>query len=278
MQSLIARSTKVLLQSTAFITPVFKRCLATTTTSATTGTVEDTKVTFEPPLNEGLGAEPVKKIGGRKRPIKVAERIASLMEKAVEQDEPHFKVGGKLSYFPRELVTLLPPIAKHTPYQARFRVPLTFNKLDLRDYLYHIYGLRAYNITVQLTRPVFLAQPKGKKLTTSQQKIMTIDMDEPFIWPAKEFEEHQKDMLVEEKVHRDASLFIQEQAFRKGSDHFKPIKNLFDGVGGATEPIAQPFVSALSYRQLKNEKLNSAKLKQEKSKLDNIESLINRGL
>jgi large subunit ribosomal protein L23 len=33
-----------------------------------------------------------------------------------------------------------------SPYHARFLVPLDFSKYDLRDYLYHAYNVKSFNI------------------------------------------------------------------------------------------------------------------------------------
>lgn len=75
--------------------------------------------------------------------INVSEKIYKWTKAGIEQGKEHFKVGGNKVYFPKARIILLRPNAKHTPYQAKFIVPKSFNKLDLRDYLYHIYGLKS---------------------------------------------------------------------------------------------------------------------------------------
>ena len=81
---------------------------------------------------------------------RVSDRIMELSRESVAKGEPHFRVGNKQLFFPKARIILLRPNAKHTPYQAKFIVPKSFNKLDLRDYLFHLYGLRAMNVTTQL--------------------------------------------------------------------------------------------------------------------------------
>jgi large subunit ribosomal protein L23 len=72
-----------------------------------------------------------------------------------------------------------------SPYHARFLVPLDFSKYDLRDYLYHAYNVKCFNIrsyvkqmpirdTVQQPRHWF--RPDSKK-------YMTVEMEQPFVWP-----------------------------------------------------------------------------------------------
>ncbi len=46
---------------------------------------------------------------------------------------------------------MLPPKRIFSPYFATFQVPLRFNKLDLRDYLYHAYGVEVRSVRSWLT-------------------------------------------------------------------------------------------------------------------------------
>ncbi|GEQ72169.1 hypothetical protein JCM33374_g5855 [Metschnikowia sp. JCM 33374] len=56
--------------------------------------------------------------------------------------------------------------------------------MDLRDYLWHVYGLRALNVTVQLLHAPFTRGNEDlARHRAPQYKKMTIDMEEPFIWP-----------------------------------------------------------------------------------------------
>jgi large subunit ribosomal protein L23 len=102
-----------------------------------------------------------------------------------------FRAKLTLSCSPKFIVGLikepsLPPIF------AKFRVPLWFNKLDLRDFLFHCYNVRAFNIRSNVVqRPI--EQFEDYKGTTRKRwhrrqalKFMIIEMDKPFIWPEVE--------------------------------------------------------------------------------------------
>lgn len=142
----------------------------------------------------------------------------------VAEGRPHFKVGQNEIYLPKARISLLRPNAKHSPYQAKFLVPRNFNKLDLRDYLWHIYGLRALNITVQLLHAKWergirdLGRYRG-----TQYKKMTIDMEEPFIWP--ELPEEAKGFS--EDIENQRKLIESKNG--AGSDKDKPT-DAYDGL------------------------------------------------
>ncbi|KAK3078226.1 hypothetical protein LTS18_008110, partial [Coniosporium uncinatum] len=100
-----------------------------------------------------------------------------------------FRVGGKQVFLPNfEIILMRTP--KLSPYQAKFEVPLDFNKLDLRDYLWSAYNVHA------LTVRSFIQQSKVRQDKASStrpiarrwhrprsRKFMTIEMERPFIWP-----------------------------------------------------------------------------------------------
>lgn len=171
------------------------------------------------------------KKAGKPVPIKhrgrndfVSRRNLARFNDEIATGEPHFKVGKNKVYFPKGRVCLLRPNAKHTPYQAKFLVPRNFNKMDLRDYLWHLYGLRALNVTVQLLHAKFtrgwndLARYRGP-----QFKKMTIDMAEPFVWP-----ELPPDANSFSSITDDQREIIQVKN-SAGSNKNKPIK-AFDGL------------------------------------------------
>lgn len=128
---------------------------------------------------------------GRPIPIKyrsksdeIARRNYERYQDEVATGQPHFRMGERKIYFPKARICLLRPNAKHTPYQAKFLVPRNFNKMDLRDYLWNVYGLRALNVTTQLLHARFSRGPDDHaRYRGPQFKKMTIDMEEPFIWP-----------------------------------------------------------------------------------------------
>ncbi|KAM9897615.1 hypothetical protein OXX79_006777 [Metschnikowia pulcherrima] len=144
--------------------------------------------------NEIFPAEAIKEkylAAGKPVPLKfknksdaIARRNYDQYKESVAMGLPHFRVGEKKVYLPKARVCLLRPNAKHTPYQAKFLVPRNFNKMDLRDYLWHVYGLRALNVTVQLLHAPFVRGHHDlARHRAPQYKKMTIDMEEPFVWP-----------------------------------------------------------------------------------------------
>ncbi|KAI0460988.1 hypothetical protein LJB42_001317 [Komagataella kurtzmanii] len=181
-----------------------------------------------------------------------------LSQKAIEQGKPHFRLGQKKIYFPSARVILLRPNAKHTPYQAKFVVPKSFNKLDLRDYLYHIYGLRAFNITTQLLHGKFtrsLPMPFRARRRSPQIKKMTIDMQDPFVWP-----DPQNSYLQDElDLSEESKQYFQDRT-SPGADKNK--RSLAFGGIIDPEPAAENFVPKKLSRQMKNKKQKA--LEQEK--------------
>jgi len=71
------------------------------------------------------------------------------------------------------------------PTFAKFIVPLTFNKLDLRDYLFHAYGVTVLRVRSYVEQQ--RVQSKGKAARRWYRpraiKKMTVEMDKPFVWP-----------------------------------------------------------------------------------------------
>ncbi|CAK9438755.1 mitochondrial 54S ribosomal protein uL23m [Lodderomyces beijingensis] len=146
-------------------------------------------------------------------------------QQRIMMDEPHFTVGKKQIFLPQGRVCLLRNNAKHTPYQAKFLVPKSMNKMDLRDYLWHIYGLRALNVTVQLQPATWARGPNDHgRYRQPQLKKMTIDMAEPFVWPEVSKEQLDK---FENQAHN--SIEQMEDAYAVGSDKNKP-NEIYDGM------------------------------------------------
>lgn len=148
----------------------------------------------------------------------IARRNHAKFQEEIAEGLPHFRVGNKKVYLPKARVCLLRPNAKHTPYQAKFLVPRNFNKMDLRDYLWHVYGLRALNVTVQLLPAPFTRGPRDlARYRKPQFKKMTIDMAEPFVWPDVPAEAKQQGDNL-----REASMHFSKIVQAEGSDKNKP--------------------------------------------------------
>lgn len=196
-----------------------------------------------------------------------SSKVLGLAREGIEQGKAHFRVGERELYFPKARIILLRPNAKHTPYQAKFIVPKSFNKLDLRDYLFHIYGLRAMNVTTQLLHGKFTRFNIGSPRYRSPQiKKMTIDMAEPFIWPEEPLKK--ENSLWDDSIVKELEKFREENVMKSiGSDKFKP-GTAFEGSLGPYKEVAQPFVP----RMLKNKFSNQQK--NYKLRLNRMQNLI----
>lgn len=73
-------------------------------------------------------------------------------------------------------------------------MPLTFNKLDFRDYLYHVYDVEVTSVRSFINQmlPQQRALPggiAGQWYRPRSQKLMVVDLKKPFIWPERPSEE-----------------------------------------------------------------------------------------
>ncbi|KAI5868511.1 hypothetical protein GGS23DRAFT_34196 [Durotheca rogersii] len=117
-------------------------------------------------------------------PSTMAAAVAAAAAATVTK--PPFKIGTKQVFLPRHVVALLRSRENEPPHFATFKVPLTFNKLDLRDYLLHV-----YNVPVTAVRSQLRLQ-RPRKSTTRRRlviprpiKTMTVELTRPFVWPER---------------------------------------------------------------------------------------------
>lgn len=71
---------------------------------------------------------------------------------------------------------------------ATFVVPLTFNKLDLRDYLWHAYGVPVLKVRsfVNPTPLETSGQAQNARVRRpAAQKMMMVELESPFVWPER---------------------------------------------------------------------------------------------
>ncbi|VBB83910.1 Putative mitochondrial LSU ribosomal protein L23 precursor [Podospora comata] len=127
------------------------------------------------------------------------------------------RFGEKQLFLPNHVVALLRPKPKQSPHLATFAVPLQFNKLDLRDYLHHAYGVETTAIRSFINQP----KPERKNKTgpwyrPRAQKMMIAELVKPFVWPEPVKDEEalkpwdhamyqklQKDRRAQEKKQKD---------------------------------------------------------------------------
>lgn len=100
---------------------------------------------------------------------------------------------------PSHVIKMLPPRRIFSPYFATFQVPLRFNKLDLRDYLYHAYGVEVRSVRSWLTPQIprrryaeiedddktrdIVAFGKGQWYRPQPIKRMMVELVKPFAFP-----------------------------------------------------------------------------------------------
>ncbi|KAK0636947.1 hypothetical protein B0T17DRAFT_651622 [Bombardia bombarda] len=99
--------------------------------------------------------------------------MATSVSEAAARLAPNFRVGAKKLYLPNHVITFIRPKPQQPANLATFVVPLKFNKLDLRDYLFHAYGVR-----VNARK-----NERGKWYRPQSQKMMIAELVEPFAWP-----------------------------------------------------------------------------------------------
>ena len=109
-----------------------------------------------------------------------------------KSDLASFKVGRKKVYLPNFVITLKRN-PRLEPYHAVFEVPLNLSKLDLRDYLWHLYGVETISIRSSILPGVLRRkykvpdQPRriGPMRRTKARKKMIVQLAEPFRYPAE---------------------------------------------------------------------------------------------
>ncbi|KAJ2339068.1 mitochondrial 54S ribosomal protein YmL41 [Coemansia erecta] len=93
------------------------------------------------------------------------------------------KFGNLKIYFPNIVFKIIPD-ARLNKYQAAFRIPLNLNKLDVRDYLTHIYNVTVTDVrTAVLPGKLTNNRYTGRRERTSRTKKAIVTMKEEFHYP-----------------------------------------------------------------------------------------------
>ncbi|OJD37696.1 mitochondrial 54s ribosomal protein 41 [Diplodia corticola] len=135
------------------------------------------------------------------------------------------------------------------PTFAKFIVPLKLNKLDMRDYLWHAYGVKVTNVRSFVQQAKIRQDDPARKRAMPRRwyrgpsiKKMTVEMDKPFVWPdepedwapygrdlyraAEEFSEKEQAKMMPEAAYdgpRDApTLREQAERLRSGAEEWVP--------------------------------------------------------
>ncbi|KAI0409094.1 hypothetical protein F4802DRAFT_547695 [Xylaria palmicola] len=95
-----------------------------------------------------------------------------------------FRTGTKKVFLPSHMITFLAPRENQPPTFATFKVPLTFNKFDLRDYLLHAYKTPVLAVRSQLRQQrIKKSKVHGRVYRPPPIKTMTVQLVKPFVWP-----------------------------------------------------------------------------------------------
>ncbi|KAI0150394.1 ribosomal protein L23-domain-containing protein [Xylariaceae sp. FL1272] len=145
--------------------------------------------------------------------------MAALTAEAVPK---MFRLGQKQVFMPAHTITFVRPKPKQPANWATFKVPMKFNKLDMRDYLLH-----AYNVPVTAVRSQVKAQAirhsniTGRKGRKPSIKTMTVELKEPFVWPEPPTQEEMSAWVSPTaKMHAEQSkeqYRLRAKLYRKGT-------------------------------------------------------------
>ncbi|CAG8534090.1 13177_t:CDS:1, partial [Gigaspora rosea] len=96
-----------------------------------------------------------------------------------------FRTGFKKIYFPNIIFRLMrtPTLP---PNQVAFRVPPNINKLDIRDYLFHVYKLKVFDVRTMnygAKRPIKKSDGILRGKFTSKYKKAIVTLAEDFAYP-----------------------------------------------------------------------------------------------
>ncbi|KAI2624233.1 hypothetical protein GGR54DRAFT_638114 [Hypoxylon sp. NC1633] len=126
----------------------------------------------------------------------------------------YFRTGTKQVFLPDRTVTLLRPRESQPPNFANFQVPLTFNKLDLRDYLLHAYNVPVLGVRSQLTQ----RRPERSKLhhritRPPPIKTMVAELHQPFVFPPEP--EDKSQWITPQQEKQQAALDHREKSAKR---------------------------------------------------------------
>lgn len=84
---------------------------------------------------------------------------------------------------PNHVITFIRPKPNQPANHATFVVPVRFNKLDLRDYLFHVYNVRVKGVRSFINHIPTKATASTRWSRGKPQKMMIADLVQPFHWP-----------------------------------------------------------------------------------------------
>ncbi|CZR64638.1 related to ribosomal protein [Phialocephala subalpina] len=133
------------------------------------------------------------------------------------------KLGRKQIFLPNFTLTLL-RTPNNPPTFASFIVPLNLNKLDLRDYLWNVYGVEVRGVRSYIQQQKVRQDKPGEKRPKPRKwfrpraiKKMMVEMEKPFVWPAvpEKFDDWDKDTYDSAKKEREEAEQIFAHDYRQ---------------------------------------------------------------
>ncbi|GJJ11194.1 hypothetical protein Clacol_005426 [Clathrus columnatus] len=135
----------------------------------------------EPTEEEWL--EQVNAKRARLRGIKTRNVVDPETGKTVQVED----VVGTRIYFPNWILQMIrnttPPGQPYNPWEATFRAPYSVTKLDVRSYLWAVYGIKCTYIRTQIIPAVFKRNPYGQRMKRKGHKRVIVGLVEPFYYP-----------------------------------------------------------------------------------------------
>ena len=160
---------------------------------------------------------------------RIHERIMS-QTTPIHPSLPPFPLGSKKVYLPNFVIILKrnPPLE---PYHAVFEVPLNLGKLDLRDYLWNLYGVKSLSIRSSILPGVLKrkytkgrSRPRfGPMIRTKARKKMIVQLAKPFLYPRQLNDEELKEykLLLVEVVNFRFQKERYDQASKKRTKAYR---------------------------------------------------------
>ncbi|KAJ0162927.1 54S ribosomal protein L23, mitochondrial [Colletotrichum tanaceti] len=112
------------------------------------------------------------------------DKMAEALTKAVARRVPDFRLGLKKVFLPNHVITLIRKDRAPANW-ATFNVPLTFTKLDLRDYLWNLYDVEVTSVRSWVKEAAIERKAASSGYYRPQsQKFMTVQMKKAFVWPS----------------------------------------------------------------------------------------------
>jgi len=88
-----------------------------------------------------------------------------------------------------------PPGEPYNPFEATFRIPLSFTKLDVRSYLSAVYGVKSTYIRTQIVLKSMKSRKRRTRLRQKNHKRAVVGLVEPFYYP-----DAMEDMNLQDRI------------------------------------------------------------------------------